>query len=94
MISGKLLVGIWFGFSVAVHVLSQFGLWLWLVGHKANVVFAFTGIPGYIEKCYSRWAKNAGRSPDFVLNLRIASTINLVLASAVFIVTMQLPRST
>lgn len=84
MITGKAVVTVWFVASVAGHLLSQVGLWLWLVFHDVKMEFVRTGVPGYIEKCYSEWAERSGRSPDVVIKLRVISTINAVAASVVF----------
>jgi hypothetical protein len=77
------VIVVWFAVSVATHLLSGFGLWLWLARHRVKMTFGLTGIPGYLERRYRDWAERAGRSSRVVINLRIISTINVIIVSVV-----------
>jgi len=77
------VVLIWFIVSVLAHLLSGLGLWLWLARHRVKMVFGLAGIPGYLERRYRDWAESAGRSSRLVINLRVISTINVVVVSVI-----------
>jgi hypothetical protein len=76
-------VFVWFVVSVVAHLLSGLGLWFWLARHRVKMVFGLTGIPGYLERRYRDWAQGAGRSSRLIINLRIISTINVVVISVI-----------
>ncbi len=77
------VIVVWFGVSVVAHLLSGLGLWFWLARHRVKMVFGLAGIPGYLERRYRDWAERAGRPSRLVINLRIISTINVVIVSVI-----------
>jgi hypothetical protein len=76
---------IWFGASIAIHILSGIALELWLRLHGVRMYWFWVGIPGYLERLYREWAIGQGRSGRWLTNLRLLSVINVIASAAVAI---------
>lgn len=79
----EVVVLTWFIVSLITHLLSGVALALWLSRRGIKMSSAFSGMPGYVERRYRDWAEKSGRSPKLIVNLRIISTINVVVASVI-----------
>lgn len=74
----------WFVVSVVCEVIGNIVFLVWL--HRLGVpyLFAMSGTPGYLDRCYSQWCKENGRFPGRVVRLRQVSLINCVVAGLAF----------
>lgn len=88
--SWELVIVVWFAVSVVTHVLSGVVLAFWLSRHGVKMGSFVSGMPGYIEKRYRDWAVKEGRSPNLIVNLKIVSTLNAIVASIFFAVMLTL----
>jgi hypothetical protein len=84
----EVVVMIWFIVSLITHLLSGVVLALWLSRRGIKMSSAFSGMPGYVERRYRDWAEKSGHSPKLIVNLRIISTINVVIAAGIAILTI------
>lgn len=78
-------VAIWFGLAVLTEVTSSFFLWLFLRRHGMDMIFGFTGMPGYLERIYLGWCRREGRSGKTVVVLRTLSIVNVLIAGVTFV---------
>jgi hypothetical protein len=79
-------VSIWFACSVAVPVIANAILYFWLCGKGVSMVFAFAGMPGYLDVLYARWCREHQKSPAAILWFRAIALLNLVIAAWAFYV--------
>ena len=82
----KTAVTIWFACSVAVPVIENAILYLWLSHKGVSMVFALTGMPGYLDVLYARWCREHQKSPAGILGFRAIALLNLVIAAWAFYV--------
>lgn len=86
MVTWEVAVGFWFVVSVVLEFLGTVVLRLWLAYQGVEFPFLKAGMPFYIDRRYREWAEKTGRSPKWVLGIRTFSTLNMVIASVVFVV--------
>jgi hypothetical protein len=82
----KTTVSIWFACSVAVPVIANAILYFWLRRKGVSMVFALSGMPGYLDVCYARWCREHQKSPAGILWFRAIALLNLVIAGWAFYV--------
>jgi hypothetical protein len=81
----NLIMAIWFAVSIPTVVIGQAVFYLWLKVHRVQILFFFSGTPGYPDYVYIKWCLEQGRRPNWwFLAFRVLSLINAVIASLAF----------
>jgi hypothetical protein len=81
-----IFIMIWFVVSLIVAIIGNVVFLFWLKRRGVNLVFALTGIPGYMDHAYFDWCRSHGCSSKRILVLRAVSIINVIVASIFFVV--------
>jgi hypothetical protein len=83
---GEIFIAVWFAVSVLGATIGNVVFLFWLRRRGVNLVFALTGMPGYMDKAYYDWCRLQGRSSKRVLFLRTFSIINVIVSAIFFII--------
>lgn len=78
---GQLVVGLWFVASIAIEVLGNLALFVWLKARGAPVRFGRAGLPGYLDEAYLRFCRERNARAGGVLVARRLSSANVILAA-------------
>jgi hypothetical protein len=67
-------------------VIANAILYFWLRRKGVSMVFALSGMPGYLDVLYARWCREHQKSPAGILWFRAIALLNLVIAGWAFYV--------